>query len=82
VKTSVTGVNFLTMKQATSTTMNTTARPLLDPTEVATRLHISRPTLYRLLAVDMLPGAVRVGGQWRINSDEFEAWLAGEHGDT
>ena len=53
----------------------TTARRMLTPTEVAERLSVSRPTIYRLLAANIVP-AVRVGNQWRVDQDELEVWVA------
>jgi excisionase family DNA binding protein len=50
---------------------------MLTPPEVAARLSVSRSTLYRLLEAGLLPGAVRVGGQWRVDTDELEHWLHG-----
>jgi len=54
-------------------TMN--ARPWLTPLGVAARLSVSRATVYRLCETGIIP-AKRIGGQWRIDGDELERWLA------
>jgi excisionase family DNA binding protein len=51
------------------------ARPLLTPLEVADRLAMSRATVYRLCEAEVIP-AKRIGGQWRIDGDELDRWLA------
>jgi excisionase family DNA binding protein len=48
---------------------------MLTPAEVAVRLSVSRPTVYRLLEAGEIPG-VRVGGQYRTDQDALEAWIA------
>ena len=55
-----------------------TERPRLTASQVAARLNISRATLSRLASAGMLPGAVRVGAQWRVEPKALEAWV---HGD-
>ena len=64
--------------------MHTTtgARPLLTLAEVSARLSVSRPTLYRLAVAGLLPGAVRIGSQWRVRPDAFEAWVHGDEPDA
>jgi excisionase family DNA binding protein len=51
-------------------------RPLLTVEEAAARLRLSRPTMYRLIAAELVP-AFRVGGSIRIDADELEEWLTG-----
>ena len=48
---------------------------MLTPAEVAVRLSVSRPTVYRLLEAGQIPG-VRVGGQYRTDQNALEAWIA------
>jgi excisionase family DNA binding protein len=50
-------------------------RPLMTPLDVSARLAVTRNTTYKLLETGELP-AKRIGGQWRIDPDEFERWLA------
>ena len=50
-------------------------RPLLTLLDVAARLNVTRNTVYALIEDGVLP-VKRIGGQWRIDPDEFEFWLA------
>jgi len=58
--------------------------------ELAARLRLSERTAYDLVRQGRIPGAVKVGGQWRIRAAPLDAWLeaGGEanldapHGDT
>jgi len=43
--------------------------------EVAEYLHCHSSTIYRLLKKGEIPGAFRVGGDWRVNSDKFHEWI-------
>jgi excisionase family DNA binding protein len=61
---------------------NTPAGPLLTASEVATRLNVSRPTVYRLAEAGLLPGVMRVGSQWRFDAGRLEAWLSGNEQDA
>jgi excisionase family DNA binding protein len=45
--------------------------------EVASRLRISRSTLYRMAEGGVIP-ASRIGGQWRFDPDRIDAWLHDE----
>jgi excisionase family DNA binding protein len=62
--------------------MNTAATyetPLLTVPEVAERLRVSRPTVYRRIRAGEIP-AIRVGntsGALRVPADELDAWLYG-----
>jgi len=53
------------------------------PADVATlawaaeRLGISESTCYRLAALGQIPGAFRVGGQWRVSIPKFEREVHG-----
>ena len=51
---------------------------LLTVAQAAERLGISEVTAYRLVAQGEMPGAVRVGGQWRVSKPRLERHL---HGD-
>jgi excisionase family DNA binding protein len=44
---------------------------------VAEALSISVPTAYRLAQRDELPGAFKVGNQWRISGERFRAAVHG-----
>jgi len=43
--------------------------------EVAEFLRCSRETLYRLLNKGEIPGAFRVGSDWRVSADQFEEYI-------
>jgi excisionase family DNA binding protein len=49
----------------------------MSPAEIANRLRISRRTVYRLVARGALT-ATRVGGQWRIDGDSLDRYVASQ----
>ena len=49
--------------------------------EVCDKVRIVERTAYELCRSGKLPGAVKVGGQWRVERVAFEAWLK-SGGDT
>ena len=51
----------------------------MDMREVAQRLGVTKKTAYKLTWTDGLP-AVRVGGQWRVDEQDLEAWLREHRG--
>lgn len=59
--------------------MQTTAgeQPMQTALEVASRLRISRSTLYRMAEAGLIP-ARRVGGQWRFDAARVDRWLHDE----
>jgi excisionase family DNA binding protein len=46
----------------------------MSAAEVAQRLGVSRPTVYRLSEAGVIP-ALRVGSQWRFSAAELQDWL-------
>jgi len=48
---------------------------LLKIDEVARELRIGRTSVYQLAQAGELPGAFKVGGQWRVRRREFLAWV-------
>ena len=50
--------------------------------EVCDILRIGERTAYELCRTSQLGGAVRVGGQWRIEKIAFEAWVKRGGGPT
>jgi excisionase family DNA binding protein len=47
--------------------------------ELATQLRVSRPTAYRLVRANLIPGGFQITGargQWRVNRDTIEEWIA------
>ena len=49
--------------------------PVLTIKEVATLLKISERTVYAMAKEGRLPGAVKVGGSWRVLRSKLMAWL-------
>ncbi len=47
---------------------------LLEFREVAEYLHVSAPTLYRLIKSRQLP-AYKVGGKWKFKPEDIERFL-------
>lgn len=43
--------------------------------EVCEMLKLGERTVYDLCRQGKLPGAAKIGGQWRVNADELSAWL-------
>ena len=43
--------------------------------ETARLLRLSEKSVYRLVQSGRLPGAAKVGGQWRFNSTKLMTWL-------
>ncbi|MFN4179367.1 MAG: response regulator [Armatimonadota bacterium] len=54
---------------------------LMDVEEVAEYLNLHLMTVYRMLQSGVLP-ARKVGGRWRINKQELDAWLESHTGGT
>ena len=51
---------------------------LLKVEEIASRLGVSRRTVYRLADVGQLPAPIRLGGMIRWRASEIERWLDGD----
>jgi excisionase family DNA binding protein len=49
-------------------------REIMTIGEVAAWLHVHHTTLYRLASQGKIPGAFRVGSDWRFNRDVIEQW--------
>lgn len=52
--------------------------PILKPKEAAELLRMNISTLYPLLSQGKIPGARKVGGEWRICRDVLLQWFQGE----
>lgn len=55
---------------------------LLTPAEVVEITQISEFTVLRLCREGKLPGAKKIGGQWRIVERRLEDWLLSDNDDT
>lgn len=51
---------------------------LMKPKEAAELLRINISTLYPLLAKGGVPGANKIGGEWRIHRDILLDWFQGK----
>ena len=47
----------------------------LTISEVARLVRLSEKSVYKLAQAGRLPGAAKVGNQWRVNREELLAWL-------
>jgi len=43
--------------------------------EVCTLLRLAEKTVYTMCREGRLPGAVKVGNQWRVEHEKLRAWL-------
>ena len=43
--------------------------------EVSTSLGVSEKTIYRMINDKSIPFAIKIGGQWRFNSEKIEKWI-------
>lgn len=46
--------------------------------DVAEKLGVSEKTIYRMVADNQIPFAVKIGGQWRFKADEVMEWIEGQ----
>ena len=46
---------------------------ILNPADAMDILRISRPTVFRWLKANTLPGASKVGGRWKIDKNTLRA---------
>lgn len=58
------------------------SRPLPDDVKLlpwaAEELHIGVSTAYRLAPLGQIPGAFKVGAQWRVSKPKFDAEVHGQ----
>lgn len=50
-------------------------KSILSLKRVAEILGVSEKTIYRMVADNQIPCAVKIGGQWRFKADEVMAWI-------
>jgi excisionase family DNA binding protein len=53
----------------------TTTMTLLTIIEAAELLQLSPRTVHRMIQNKKLPGAFKIGGQWRLNESKLAQWL-------
>jgi len=50
-------------------------RSFLTVKEMSLKLGVSEKTIYRMISAKTIPFAIKIGGQWRFNSDKIENWM-------
>ncbi len=56
--------------------MATILKPLLKTEDVSRILKVPNRTVTRLAKKKAIPGAKKIGGNWRFDRDHFGRWLA------
>ena len=55
-------------------------KTFLTVKEVAEKLDVSEKTIYRMINSRSIPFAIKIGGQWRFNSEKIETWVVDSQG--
>jgi len=50
-------------------------KTFLTVKELSVKLDISEKTVYRMINSRSIPFAIKIGGQWRFNTDKIEKWV-------
>lgn len=50
-------------------------KSFLTVKELSLKLGVSEKTVYRMVAAKTIPFAIKIGGQWRFNSEKIEKWI-------
>lgn len=56
-------------------------RSFLTVKEMSLKLGVSEKTIYRMISAKTIPFAIKIGGQWRFNSDKIENWMIERDGN-
>lgn len=48
---------------------------ILTLDEVSSLLKVSKETIYKMVQKGELPGAFKIGNQWRFNKTKIDSWL-------
>lgn len=51
-------------------------KSFLTVKELSLKLGVSEKTVYRMVTAGSIPFAIKIGGQWRFNSEKIEKWIA------
>jgi excisionase family DNA binding protein len=51
--------------------------PIMTVNELSTYLHVHKSTVYRLIKGGEIPGAFRMGSDWRFNREQIDRWRLG-----
>lgn len=50
-------------------------KTFLTVKELSTKLNVSEKTVYRMINSKSIPFAIKIGGQWRFNTEKIEKWV-------
>jgi nitrogen PTS system EIIA component len=50
--------------------------------EMSLKLGVSEKTIYRMISAKTIPFAIKIGGQWRFNSEKIEKWIVETDGNV
>ena len=50
-------------------------KTFLTVKELSVKLDVSEKTVYRMINSKSIPFAIKIGGQWRFNSEKIEKWV-------
>ena len=50
-------------------------KTFLTVKEISVKLDISEKTVYRMINSKSIPFAIKIGGQWRFNTEKIEKWV-------
>ena len=72
--------NEMTKKKQVKDEILSAYPEVMKPAQVQEALQISRATFFRMIEAETMPGAVRVGGSWRVLRDKLgESLLQKSH---
>lgn len=56
-------------------------KTFLTVKELAAKIDVSEKTVYRMVNDKSIPFAIKIGGQWRFNSEKIEKWILASQAD-
>lgn len=51
-------------------------KTFLSVKELSLKLNVSEKTVYRMINDHSIPFAIKIGGQWRFNTEKIDKWIA------
>lgn len=54
-------------------------KTFLTVKELSVKLDVSEKTIYRMINSKSIPFAIKIGGQWRFNTEKIEKWVLESH---
>lgn len=49
----------------------------LSVKDMSAKLNVSEKTVYRMINDNKIPYGIKIGGQWRFNSEKIDKWISG-----